>query len=127
MTPALPTPLLVGGGLAFGLVVGSFLNVVIHRLPRGESLVHPPSRCPHCGRGVRPWENVPVLSWLALRGRCAGCRAPISPRYPTIELLTGLHNTQWVIPLDEQTVGSQKSCGLCHASERHLSPLSNFE
>ncbi|HVP28410.1 MAG TPA: prepilin peptidase [Myxococcota bacterium] len=90
MTPALPTPLLVGGGLAFGLVVGSFLNVVIHRLPRGESLVHPPSRCPHCGRGVRPWENVPVLSWLALRGRCAGCRAPISPRYPTIELLTGL-------------------------------------
>jgi len=90
MTPELPTAFVVGAALAFGLVVGSFLNVVIHRLPRGESIVHPPSRCPHCGRGVRPFENVPVLSWLALRGRCAGCKSPISARYPAIELVTGV-------------------------------------
>lgn len=89
MTPALPTAFVVGAALAFGLVVGSFLNVVIHRLPRGESIVRPPSRCPSCGRGVRPIENVPVLSWLGLRGRCAGCKARISARYPAIELLTG--------------------------------------
>ena len=74
----------------FGLLVGSFLNVVIHRLPRGESIVSPGSRCPGCGRSIRPWENVPLLSWLLLRGRCAGCRAPISWRYPVVELATGL-------------------------------------
>ncbi len=73
----------------FGLVVGSFLNVVIHRLPLGESVVSPRSRCPGCGRMIRAWENVPVLSYAVLRGRCAGCRAPISLRYPGIELLTG--------------------------------------
>jgi len=89
MTPELPTVFVLGGALAFGLVVGSFLNVVIHRLPRGESIVHPPSRCPSCGRAVRPYENVPVLSWLALRGRCAGCKTRISARYPAIELVTG--------------------------------------
>lgn len=76
--------------LAFGLAVGSFLNVVIWRLPRRESLVRPASRCPRCERPIRPWENIPVLSWLFLRGRCAGCRGPISVRYPAIELLTGL-------------------------------------
>nr|BFE84827.1 hypothetical protein GCM10020093_074280 [Planobispora longispora] len=65
-----------------GLTVGSFLNVVIHRVPRAESLVRPGSRCPHCGTAIRPWQNVPVLSWLVLRGRCAACRAPISARYP---------------------------------------------
>ncbi|MFC7480112.1 prepilin peptidase [Luedemannella flava] len=66
----------------FGLLVGSFLNVVIHRVPQGASLVHPPSHCPRCLAPVRPWQNVPVLSWLALRGRCAACRVPISVRYP---------------------------------------------
>lgn len=74
--------------VALGLVVGSFLNVVIHRAPRGESIVRPRSRCPRCGRVLTPLENVPVLSWLALRGRCRGCRAPISPRYPLVELAT---------------------------------------
>jgi leader peptidase (prepilin peptidase)/N-methyltransferase len=73
-----------------GLVVGSFLNVCIVRWPEGESVVRPPSRCPHCGRQVRWYENVPVLSWLALRGRCAGCGASISPLYPAVELATGL-------------------------------------
>ena len=71
-----------------GALVGSFLNVVIHRLPRGESIAHPRSRCPGCGRHVRWRDNVPVLSWLALRGRCRSCGRPISPRYPVVELLT---------------------------------------
>src|SRR4051794_31825673 len=71
-----------------GLIIGSFLNVVAYRLPRGESLAHPPSRCPSCGAGVKPYDNVPVLSWLVLRGRCRACQAPISPRYPLVEGLT---------------------------------------
>ena len=110
----LPTPALIGIALVFGLLVGSFLNVVIHRLPlmmRREwraqcveemaqpapaipegrfDLVAPRSRCPKCGRGIRAVENIPVLSWLMLRGRCAGCKTSISPRYPAVELLTGV-------------------------------------
>jgi len=69
-----------------GLVSGSFLNVVIHRLPRGESVAFPGSHCPACGAPIRPYDNVPVLSWLVLRGRCRVCRAPISARYPFVEL-----------------------------------------
>jgi leader peptidase (prepilin peptidase)/N-methyltransferase len=80
----------VAAALCLGLVVGSFLNVVVHRVPRGQSIVRPGSRCPACGRGIRPLENVPVLSWLWLRGRCGGCAAPISARYPLVELATGL-------------------------------------
>jgi len=72
-----------------GLVVGSFLNVVIHRVPRGESLVAPPSHCPSCNSPIRNRHNVPVLGWLVLRGRCADCRAPISVRYPLVEFATG--------------------------------------
>jgi leader peptidase (prepilin peptidase)/N-methyltransferase len=68
-----------------GLIVGSFLNVVIARLPGGQSLVRPSSRCPSCGAAIKPWDNVPVISWLVLRGRCRQCRAPISPRYPLVE------------------------------------------
>jgi leader peptidase (prepilin peptidase)/N-methyltransferase len=71
-----------------GAVLGSFLNVVIHRLPLGESLASPGSRCPSCGTPIAPYDNVPVLSWLLLRGRCRHCGASISPRYPTVELLT---------------------------------------
>jgi leader peptidase (prepilin peptidase)/N-methyltransferase len=106
--PALFTAL----ALAIGLVVGSFLNVVIHRLPkmleraweaecaelRGEpvqagerfNLAVPASRCPHCGHAIRAWENIPVLSYLFLRGRCAHCQGSISPRYPIIELASGI-------------------------------------
>jgi leader peptidase (prepilin peptidase) / N-methyltransferase len=73
-----------------GAAVGSFLNVVVYRLPRGESLVSPGSRCPSCGTALRPYDNVPVVSWLVLRGRCRSCDAPISPRYPLVELLTAL-------------------------------------
>jgi leader peptidase (prepilin peptidase) / N-methyltransferase len=71
-----------------GAVLGSFLNVVIHRLPRGQSLSRPGSRCPSCGTPIAPYDNIPVLSWLLLRGRCRRCGATISPRYPTVELLT---------------------------------------
>jgi leader peptidase (prepilin peptidase)/N-methyltransferase len=71
-----------------GLVLGSFLNVCIHRLPRGESVVHPRSRCPACGELIRWYQNVPVVSWIALRARCAGCGCPISWRYPLVELMT---------------------------------------
>jgi leader peptidase (prepilin peptidase)/N-methyltransferase len=97
----------------FGLCVGSFLNVVIYRLPKmmeeqwradcadleGRevpvpaepfNLFTPPSRCPSCGAGIRPWHNVPVAGWLALRGKCAKCRAPISARYPAVEVMGGL-------------------------------------
>jgi leader peptidase (prepilin peptidase)/N-methyltransferase len=73
-----------------GLVLGSFLNVVIARVPRGESIVSPPSRCPRCKARIRPWDNIPVLSYLLLRGRCRSCRRAISWRYPAVELLSGL-------------------------------------
>jgi leader peptidase (prepilin peptidase) / N-methyltransferase len=71
-----------------GLAIGSFMNVVIHRLPRGESLSRPRSRCPGCERQIRARDNIPVLSWLLLRGRCRDCGEPISVRYPLVELLT---------------------------------------
>jgi leader peptidase (prepilin peptidase)/N-methyltransferase len=81
----MPQPLLLCVIGLLGLAVGSFLNVVIHRVPRDESLVRPGSHCPHCGNAVRNRHNVPVLGWLLLRGRCADCAAPISPRYPLVE------------------------------------------
>jgi leader peptidase (prepilin peptidase) / N-methyltransferase len=111
---ALPPALLAVIALMFGLLVGSFLNVVIHRLPlmmrrdwreqcaeemaqpapaipEGRfNLVVPRSRCPQCGRGIRAVENIPLVSWLVLRGRCAGCKTRISARYPAVELMTGL-------------------------------------
>ena len=73
-----------------GCIVGSFLNVCIHRLPLGMSIVTPPSHCPHCKYSIPWFLNVPLVTWLALRGRCKNCRAPISPRYFVLELLTGL-------------------------------------
>ena len=71
-----------------GACVGSFLNVVIWRVPRGESIVFPSSHCPACGRPIRWYDNVPLVSWLVLRGRCRACQAPISPRYLLIEAAT---------------------------------------
>jgi leader peptidase (prepilin peptidase) / N-methyltransferase len=70
--------------------VGSFLNVVIHRLPRGESLVHPRSRCPSCQTQIAGYDNIPIVSWLVLRGRCRHCGAAISARYPIVELITAV-------------------------------------
>ena len=71
-----------------GAVFGSFLNVVVHRLPRHESVVRPASRCPKCGASVKPYDNIPIISWLLLRGHCRSCGEPISPRYPAVEALT---------------------------------------
>ncbi|MGO2654706.1 MAG: prepilin peptidase [Pseudoclavibacter sp.] len=73
-----------------GAIIGSFLNVVAWRVPRGESIVRPPSACPKCGHRIAWYDNIPVFSWLALRGRCRNCHAPISARYPIVEGLTGL-------------------------------------
>lgn len=97
--------LLVVCGL-FGLAFGSFLNVVIWRVPRKESVVHPPSHCPGCDAPIHPRDNIPIVSWLLLRGRCRHCGAPISVRYPLVELGTaalfvgaGVHfRTSWVLP-----------------------------
>src|SRR6188472_937660 len=101
VTAALAVPCAV-----LGLLVGSFLNVVIHRVPRKESVVHPRSRCPSCGTQLKARDNVPVLSWLVLGGKCRTCRAPISARYPLVELLTGAmfaatairFHDSWVLP-----------------------------
>lgn len=73
-----------------GASVGSFLNVVVYRVPAGLSLLHPPSRCPSCLTSIQPYDNVPVLGWLWLGGKCRACKAPISPRYPLVELVMGL-------------------------------------
>ncbi len=86
----LPHALLVGVAVALGLLFGSFLNVVIHRWPRGESVVHPGSRCPACGKPIRAWDNIPVLSWLMMMGKARCCGARVSPRYPLVEALGGL-------------------------------------
>ena len=75
---------------AMGAILGSFLNVLIYRLPRGESIVRPPSACPECGRRITPRDNIPIVSYLILRGRCRHCKAVISSRYPVVELLAGL-------------------------------------
>ncbi len=83
------SPLLYIPAALLGLAVGSFLNVIIHRLPRRQSIVRPRSSCTTCGRIIRWYENVPLVSYLALRGRCSGCGAPISIRYPLIELFGG--------------------------------------
>jgi leader peptidase (prepilin peptidase) / N-methyltransferase len=84
--------LLVNGAIVFGLgaAIGSFLNVVIYRLPAGLSLLHPPSRCPHCLTPIKKRDNLPIVGWLKIKGRCAHCKAPISPRYPLVEAVTGL-------------------------------------
>jgi leader peptidase (prepilin peptidase)/N-methyltransferase len=80
--------LLVGYCALFGLIVGSFLNVVIYRVPRKESIVSPRSACPTCDTPIAPRDNVPILSWLYLRGRCRNCQSPISMRYPLVEAAT---------------------------------------
>jgi leader peptidase (prepilin peptidase) / N-methyltransferase len=87
---ALDTPLWPVAALAFGLIVGSFANVCIHRLPLRQSVVSPRSRCPQCGAAISALDNVPLLSYALLRGRCRRCRAPISIRYPLVEALNGL-------------------------------------
>lgn len=107
----LPQWFLTAVAISFGLLFGSFLNVVIHRLPRGQSVVHPPSTCPGCGARIRPWHNVPVVSWLLLRGRAACCGVSISARYPLVELIGGL--CAWaVLEHVAQNLGSHASLAL---------------
>jgi leader peptidase (prepilin peptidase)/N-methyltransferase len=88
MIDTLPPVLALVFAGAFGAIVGSFLNVCIHRLPHGDSIVFPSSACPHCARELSWYENIPVVSWLALRARCRTCKGPISIRYPFVEALT---------------------------------------
>ena len=81
-----------------GLCIGSFLNVCIWRIPREESIVWPGSHCPACNHAIAPWDNIPLLSWLVLNGKCRHCKAPISPRYFVVELLTGaLFTALWLV------------------------------
>ena len=109
-----------------GASVGSFLNVVAHRLPRGISLSHPPSACPRCGSRIRARHNLPVLGWLLLRGRCYDCHLPISARYPLVEGATGLlaaavtvgllrYDVSWVLVLPVLAAGVVLVCGLSAA------------
>jgi leader peptidase (prepilin peptidase) / N-methyltransferase len=102
--PLLPVAVLAA---VLGLSVGSFLNVVIYRVPAGLSIVSPPSRCPSCEHPIRNRHNIPVLGWLMLRGKCADCGNPISARYPLVEFLTGalfvafaldVHRLHWALP-----------------------------
>ena len=86
----LPPALLYGLAFVWGAIWGSFLNVCIHRIPAGLSIVHPPSHCPACETPLRAWHNIPILSWLLLRGRCAFCGVRISVRYALVEALMGL-------------------------------------
>lgn len=100
-----------------GLLVGSFLNVLVHRLPRTESIVFPGSHCPACGAPIAPWDNIPVLSWIFLGGRCRTCRAPIAWRYPMLELANG---ALWILLLWRmrswpQLAGGAFLCSACLA------------
>ncbi len=88
--------LIVLGAFVFGLMIGSFLNVCIARLPKDESIVFPASRCPRCLAPIKPYDNLPLLSYLLLRGRCRSCGEPISVKYPFVELLTGLLTAAFV-------------------------------
>jgi len=87
---AIPYPLMVGAIFCFGLAVGSFSNVCIHRLPRKESVVFPRSHCPACSLAIRPLDNIPVISYIVLRGKCRDCATRISPIYPVIEMVTAV-------------------------------------
>ncbi len=89
-SPAADTALLVAACGLLGLFIGSFLNVVIYRVPAGLSVVSPRSRCPRCETEIKAYDNIPVASWLVLRGRCRSCGEPISARYPLVELFTGI-------------------------------------
>ena len=86
----LPDALAYTAVFVFGAIVGSFLNVVIHRVPNEESIVFPNSACPKCGHPIKPYDNIPIVSWLILRGKCRGCGGTISARYPGVELSTAL-------------------------------------
>ncbi len=102
---------------ALGCIVGSFLNVCIYRMPLGLSVVSPPSHCPHCKYAIPFYLNIPLVTWLALRGRCKNCGAPISPRYFIVELLTGMAFLSCWLAFG-QPVGAALAACLCHFSRR---------
>lgn len=104
--------ILVAFAALFGLLIGSFLNVVAYRVPAGVSLLRE-SRCTSCAAPVRPWQNIPVLSWLALRGRCASCRTPISLRYPAVEVVTGVLFAAIAVLLPWQQLTPSLPAGIC--------------
>lgn len=88
--PLIPAALGIPLAFVFGALIGSFLNVVVWRVPRGESIVRPPSACPQCSQQIAWYDNVPIVSWLVLRGKCRTCGVPISPRYPLVEAGTAV-------------------------------------
>jgi leader peptidase (prepilin peptidase) / N-methyltransferase len=104
--------LIAGFAGIFGLLIGSFLNVVIYRVPIGMSIVRPASACPNCGAGIHAYDNVPVVAWLALRGKCRNCSAPISARYPLVELGTGLFFFVVSLPLAAQLAAFQPTVNM---------------
>lgn len=104
--------ILVAPLAAYGLVIGSFLNVVVHRVPRALSVVRPPSACPGCGERIAARDNVPLLSWLLLRGRCRHCRMAIPVRYPAIELGTGAAFTVVALVFGPQVLAAQGTAGV---------------
>ena len=111
LDPDLPAPLMwfvLAWLFAVGACIGSFMNVVIYRLPAGLSLLHPPSRCPDCETPIRATDNVPIFGWLWLRGRCRHCQARISPRYPAVELLVAVvfAGLAWAEPLSRLNLPS---------------------
>lgn len=110
---AFPTWFIRGFAMAFGLLWGSFLNVVIHRVPRGMSIVRPPSQCPRCKQPVKPWQNVPVVSYVLLGGRSGCCKERISPRYPLVELIGGVLSVAIVelviMPLPHATTSASRA------------------
>src|SRR5580704_10656899 len=94
VTPAILVGIFV---FLFGLIIGSFLNVCILRIPGGKSIVMPASACPKCAAPIRPYDNIPVISYLILGGKCRACKTPISPMYPLVELRTGLLFLPWYL------------------------------
>lgn len=110
-------PVLVVTLGVLGLLIGSFLNVVIYRVPRDESVVEPPSHCPACDRQLRWYDNVPVVSWIVLRGRCRDCKSPISVRYVLVEVATGLSfaGIGWAV-LDGSGASVALAMTLCYAA-----------
>lgn len=120
--------IVIAGCALVGLLVGSFLNVVVYRIPRGLKVTRPPSACPHCGARIHARDNLPIVSWLVLRGRCRQCSGPISPRYPLVEAatmllfgLTGLVvGTSWVLPAYLWFMGVTIALGLVDLDHRRI-------
>lgn len=136
--------IMIAWSFVLGASVGSFLNVVVYRLPAGKSLLLPGSHCPHCERPIRPWHNLPVISWLWLRGRCYDCGVPIPPRYLLVELITAVwfallagfgfylqaalstprHAILWTFIVNLVVLGCEVLCGMLIFLDREKVPRS---